>query len=55
MDINMAASGQSLSLTLFDRQLEISVFAQPTHSEVSIPVEHGVHTASSKPLKLEVS
>ncbi|ETR96852.1 HET-domain-containing protein [Trichoderma reesei RUT C-30] len=31
MDINMAASGQSLSLTLFDRQLEISVFAQPTH------------------------
>ncbi|KAL7809526.1 heterokaryon incompatibility domain-containing protein [Trichoderma gracile] len=31
MDINMAASGQSLSLTLFNRQLEISVFAQPPH------------------------
>ncbi|KAL6851841.1 HET domain-containing protein [Trichoderma novae-zelandiae] len=31
MDINMAASGQSLSLALFERQLEISVFAQPPH------------------------
>ncbi|KAL9476208.1 hypothetical protein ACSS6W_006049 [Trichoderma asperelloides] len=29
MDINMAASGQSLTITLFKRQLEISVFAPP--------------------------
>lgn len=33
MDINMAASGQSLTITLFKRQLEISVFAPPPSSK----------------------
>jgi hypothetical protein len=33
MDMNMTASGQSLNLTLFERQLEISVFAPPPSSK----------------------
>lgn len=37
MDINMAASGQSLSLTLFKRQVEISVFAPLPSSKIIIP------------------
>lgn len=33
MDMNMTASGQSLNLTLFKRQMEICVFAPPPSSK----------------------
>lgn len=36
MDMNMTASGQSLNLTLFKRQMEISVFAPPPSSKTEL-------------------
>jgi hypothetical protein len=46
MDMNMTASGQGLSLTLFKRQMEISVFA-PLPSSKTIPLE--THVLLFKP------
>jgi hypothetical protein len=37
MDIGMGALGFGLNITLFNRGLEISVFAQPSSSKIAIP------------------